>query len=461
MYAHERRWLRKLAIANDYVRVPYANGSSYASQFLHREMSARGHEVTIVGPSDPDAKPAELPPRHLSMSSIPLRNHPGFRLAMPSQASLEALRGAHFDMMLVQSASGLLFAASWLRQRHGVPLVCVNTVHMPSVYNVLLPDALNRVGPVNRVFQDGLLPLVESQTTGVYNSGDALVCLSPGLKRYWQSCGVEVPIYVIPRAIERRIFDRVGQHDPFAESAAPGGRVLVVCRHAREKEVDRVLRIFARYVVPRVDAATITLVGDGPEHEGLKALAKELGIEQRAHFVGEQGLEQMPAWYRHADAFVYASLSETYGQVVSEALWCGLPVVAMDAGMGVAGQVTDGKDGYLLDPKAPDADARFGARVEAILTTPGLHRRLSDDAVRNAKDRSDPEACVQRYFEVFEVARDHARRTPPRSPVGAYGSLASWAGLHTLAGALGLLRRPVELNRNGAATGSWTFGPAS
>ena len=43
MYSHERQWLRRLAIVNDYVRIPYANGSSYASQFLYREMTARGH----------------------------------------------------------------------------------------------------------------------------------------------------------------------------------------------------------------------------------------------------------------------------------------------------------------------------------------------------------------------------------------------------------------------------------
>ena len=92
MYSHERRWLRRLAILNDYVRIPYANGSSYASQFLYREMSARGHEVTIVGPDDPDAQPSELPPRHISLPSIPLRNHPGLHLAMPSRSSLQALK---------------------------------------------------------------------------------------------------------------------------------------------------------------------------------------------------------------------------------------------------------------------------------------------------------------------------------------------------------------------------------
>jgi glycosyltransferase involved in cell wall biosynthesis len=461
MYPHERQWLRRLAILNDYVRIPYANGSSYASQFLYREMSARGHEVTIVGPEDPDAKLSELPPRHISLPSIPLRNHPGFYLAMPSKSSLDALRDANFDMQLVQSPSGLLFAGSWLRQQHGVPLVCVNTVHMPSVYNVVLPDALNHTESMNRLFQERVMPWVESNTIDCYNSGDALVCLSPGLKRYWEDRGIEVPIYVIPRAVEKRIFDRTGEDDPFAGDAPRGARLLIVCRHAREKEVDRVVRTFARYVYPRVEGATLTLVGDGPEHETLKQLAKELQVDHRTYFVGEQGLQQMPAFYRHADLFVYASLSETYGQVVSEALWCGLPVVAMDDGMGVAGQVTDGEDGFLVNPTAEDAERRFGAHVELLLTKPALRRQMSEQATRNAKHRSDPEACVQRYLEVFEVAKDHARRMPGGSQLKAYRALARWAGMHATAGAMGLMRKPVELNRNHAATGTWTLAAAS
>lgn len=461
MYSHERKWLKRLAILNDYVRVPYANGSSYASQFLYREMTARGVEATVVGPDDPGAEPGELPPRHIALPSIPLRNHPGFFLAMPSRGSLESLRQAGFDMMLVQSPSGLLYAGSYLRQQEGIPLVCVNTLHMPSVYNVVLPDVLNQVRPVNRFFEDGVVPLVESQSTDVYNTGDALVCLSPGLKQYWRDRGVEVPIHVIPRAIERRIFDRVGHADPFPPNAMPGARLLVVCRHAREKQVDRVIRIFARHVAPEVAGATLTLVGDGPEHEALQRLARDLGVAHRTFFMGERALLEMPAWYRHADLFVYASLSETYGQVVSEALWCGLPVVAMNDGMGVAGQVTDGEDGFLVDPKPPDADAKLGHHVELLLTKPLLRRQMSEHAVCNAHDRSDPEACVQRYLEVFEVAKDHARRHPGGSALKAYGSLASWTGLHAFVGALGLIRKPVELNRNQAETGNWTFAAAS
>ena len=445
--------MRNLAIFNDYVRVPYANGSSYASQFLYREMSARGVDVTVVGPKDPDARPDELPPRQISMPSLPIRNQPGLHLAMPSRASLKALKDANFDMMLLQSPGGLLYAGRYLREQHGVPMVCVNTLHMPSVYNTVLPDRLNQVKPVNRVFTDHLIPLVESESVNVYNSGEALVCLSPGLEKYWRDRGVTVPIHVIPRAIERRVFDQSSKNDPFPADAKPGARLVVVCRHVREKEVDRLLRIFARYVYPRVPDVTLTLVGDGPEHEALQVLAKELRVDHRTYFVGEQSLHAMPIWYRNADLFVYTSLSETYGQVVSEALWCGLPVVAMQDGMGVAGQVADGDDGFLIDPNAEDADEDFGRRVRLLLEKPALRAQMSANAVRNAKLRSDPEACVRRYLEVFEVAKDRAKQNPSYSPRKPYGILAYWTALHAAYSALGMLRKPSDMNRNQAPAG--------
>jgi hypothetical protein len=129
--------------------------------------------------------------------------------------------------------------------------------------------------------------------------------------------------------------------------------------------------------------------------------------------------------------------------------------------MGVAGQVTGGEDGFLVDPKSEDADRQFGAHIELLLSKATLRREMSEKATRNAKDRSDPEACVKRYLEVFEVGKDHAARHPGGSQLVAYRSLARWAGMHSTLAAMGLLRKPVELNRNQAATGTWTLSAAS
>ena len=56
-------WPKKVAILSDYLRLPYANGATFACQFLYRELRKRGCEVTVIGPADPAAR-AELRARY-------------------------------------------------------------------------------------------------------------------------------------------------------------------------------------------------------------------------------------------------------------------------------------------------------------------------------------------------------------------------------------------------------------
>ena len=80
--------------------------------------------------------------------------------------------------------------------------------------------------------------------------------------------------------------------------------------------------------------ATLTLVGDGPDREYYERVAQSLGAGDRVIFTGEVPWTKMADFYRYADVFLHASLSETYGNVLGEALWCGTPTVAFADGMG-------------------------------------------------------------------------------------------------------------------------------
>lgn len=439
----------RLGILNDYVRIPYANGSSFASQFLYREFRKRGADVTVVGPKDPKAVAEELPPSHVLFSALPFRIHPGVQLPLPNPKSLKDLASANLSLLVAQSGSALLDAGLWLRRNHNVPLVCVNTIHLPAVYDVLLPEALHKTPWIVKLFENHVIPWVERANARVYNGGDGLVVLSEGLKSYWQDRGVTVPISVIPRSVDPSVFDRRPERDPFPASARRGSRLLVLCRHTREKNIDRLLRLFATKIAPFEPDATLTLVGDGPDHDTFRELANRLGVGHRCHFPGEISLTDTPAWYRHADVFVYTSLSETYGQVVSEALWCGLPVVALADGKGVSDQVIDGSDGYLVDPKAADGDERFAAHVLGLLRDPELRAGFSERAEKKARHRSDPERCVRAYEETFAAAIAYSREFPKRqSAVTKRTPLLHWAALHLLLAVLGCLRPPGIVNRH-------------
>lgn len=453
-------WPARIGILNDYVRVPYANGSSFASQFLYREFKKRGHRVTVIGPDDPETRPADLPERAVSFVSLPLRNHPGVHLALPSRRRLRRLEREQLDVVLAQTGSALLEAGVWLRARRGVPLVCVNTIHMPSVYNVVLPQSLYRTR-ADDAFREHLVPWIEQQMVSAYNQSDGLVVLARGLKRYWEDRGVRVPIHVVPRAVDAAVFDADPGPDPFPSAAKRGARLLVVCRQTREKGVAELLEIFAKFVAPVAVDATLTLVGDGPDRDTFVELAERLGIEQRVFFAGEQPLGQIPSFLKHADVFVYTSLSETYGQVVSEAQWCGLPVVALADDMGVSQQIQDGETGFLIAPTGDPEQVkwRFAKAVLRLLHEPRERERLSHDAATRVRQRARIDVSVARYYEAFAVAREHHARTMNGAdPGGEARSLARWTGLHLTLAGVGLLRPPGILNRNQARQPSWDSG---
>jgi hypothetical protein len=215
-----------------------------------------------------------------------------------------------------------------------------------------------------------------------------------------------------------------------------------------------------------VPEATLTLVGDGPDHELFQRVAAELGVADRCWFPGEFPVTQVPQFYRHADVFVYASMSETYGQVVSEALWCGLPVVAFADGMGVSQQVEHDVTGMLIEPtKDIDAaDWRFGRAVVSLLRNTRKRQGLAATAARHARDRCSPERNVDRFFMAFEAARRHADATVRKNLNGSRLNeakhAARWLAINSLVYGLGRMRAPAVVNRHGRKQPTWNDLPA-
>ena len=105
-------------------------------------------------------------------------------------------------------------------------------------------------------------------------------------------------------------------------------------------------------------------VGDGPARPELEAR-----MGSSARFVGYQGGTDLADYYASADLFAFASLTETFGNVVLEALATGLPVVAIRAG-GVGEIVRSGETGILVEPGSPPsqmAGALIGLADDAVL----------------------------------------------------------------------------------------------
>jgi glycosyltransferase involved in cell wall biosynthesis len=433
--ARQGRPLR-VAILSDFTRIPYANGAVFQTRFLYQQLRRCGHEVTVIGPHDPDATPEELAPGTVALPSVPLRTYPGVHLPLPLAPWIFDPARWNFDICFAQTTSLLIEFGIWLRKMKGVPLLCVNTTHLVAAYDVLLPEKLSR----SDLLQTGVLFTLkrpfEKLFSRMYNQSDGLVVLSEGLRSYWRERGVTVPIHVIPRTVQPEVFDRPLGPDPythlFDREGLPqrGPRLLCAGRHTREKAQDRVIRAFAKHVLPREPDATLTLVGEGPDTERYRRLARELGTEHRVFFTGEVAWTTMPDFYRYADLFVHGSLSETYGNVLGEALWCGTPTIAFADGMGVSSQIQDGVNGVLFAPGKGEeaeaaADAAFGRAAVELLRDPQARATIGRAAAKRARERCSPMAVEQRIADAFQDAQDHATACGLR-PVATRPRMVQW-----------------------------------
>ncbi len=409
----------RIAILSDFVRIPYANGAVFQTRSLYRSLRQCGHDVTIIGPRDPEARPDELAPGTIELPSVPLKMYPGVHLPVPIESWVYDADRWDFDLCYAQTTSMLLEFGVWLRKMRGIPLVCVNTTHLVAAYDCLLPEALSKIPAVHRTVDLTLKRPFESLFADIYNGSDGLVVLSEGLRTYWRERGVTVPIHVVPRAVSRDVFERPLGDDPYpalferAGIGASGLRLLCAGRHTREKSQDRLIRIFAKHVLPSERDAVLVLVGDGPDRAYYERVAAELGVRDRVLFPGEVPFSAMPDFYRYADVFVHTSLSETYGNSLGEALYCGMPAVAMADGMGTSSQITDGKSGILIAPHTPseeDADVAFAEAVLRLAKDPILRKELGQGAERAARDRRSPEVVEERLAQAFRCAERHAMR---------------------------------------------------
>jgi glycosyltransferase involved in cell wall biosynthesis len=179
--------------------------------------------------------------------------------------------------------------------------------------------------------------------------------------------------------------------------------------------VDFVVEAFRRAssLVPR-GVVHLIIAGTGPCEAELKASAPPdvsfLGFLDRQ--------TRLPDLYANCDAFAFASLTETLGLVVLEAMATGLPVIAAPVG-GVQDHVRDGVNGLTYDPGDPSAMARGMALLASEFE---LTRRLARGARRTAEALSwdlELDRLDVSYREVCErsAARVSGRRSDPEGRV--------------------------------------------
>ena len=182
-----------------------------------------------------------------------------------------------------------------------------------------------------------------------------------------------------PRGVDGRLFrpDRPGRAAVRSAIGAGPDDVVIghVSRLAPEKNVGYLADALAIVAEAR-PAVRFLFVGDGPERANL-----ERRMGPNARFAGYRSGADLADHFAACDSFAFASLTETFGNVVLEAMASGLPVVAIRAG-GVADIVRPGGTGLLVEPS--EAPAAFADRLIRLVDDAALRRDLAESARSHA-----------------------------------------------------------------------------
>ncbi len=182
----------------------------------------------------------------------------------------------------------------------------------------------------------------------------------------------------------------------FAAASRGGGGVLTVGRLTEQKRIDVVIDAVAWLRAQGRDVP-LTVVGDGPERESLAARAESAGIGQHTRFVGAVEPERIPEMLGDADVFAFAAEREGLGLAVGEALMSGVPVAAVRSG-GVSDLVAQGDGGRLVDEADP---AALGAAMGELLQSGSVARAAAAAAGEVLKQHLAPDYAADVFEAVY------------------------------------------------------------
>ena len=183
------------------------------------------------------------------------------------------------------------------------------------------------------------------------------------------------------------------------DSPSFSGRNLIVYsgQIVRGKGVDVLLESLARVKSP----FECLIFGDGGQRAECELLSKRLGLEDRVHFAGFVPQRSIAEAYRDASVAVMSSLwPEPFGAAGLEAMRCGLPVVAFDAGA-ISEWLLDGVNGFLVPWKDRDA---FAQKVDTLLRDKALARGLGQSGRQFADERFNFTAYIDGLEDLFSRA---------------------------------------------------------
>lgn len=399
---------------------PRVNGVVVSVQSFAAELLKLGHTVCIVA--------VEYPDDYIFGSGIDSTggriDNPNFSIVrVPSQPIIFSKedRLARFEKwffvkkkMDAYRPDIIHINSEWLMGYFGAVYARLRKVPCIFTFHTLWEDYIQNYAPLlNRKISH---KIGRDLVKFYLRSADHILAPTPRIVETVKAYGVETPVELLPTGISEALFkydpERLKSIRQNLYEKLPGltGKkiLLFAGRVAKEKNISFLLPVLKKVnkLLTGSASAALLIAGDGLYMPELKQLVEKENLKDSVFYLGYIERPVLAYLYTIADVFVFPSKTETQGLVTAEAMFAGLPVVAIGE-MGTVDVMQGDHGGFMV----PDDEDEFADRVFRLLTDSELYNEKVEEGkawsrqwtISALTDRLEGAYC--RCIEAFAVGR--------------------------------------------------------
>jgi glycosyltransferase involved in cell wall biosynthesis len=375
---------------------PEVNGVAMSMARLVNGLHERHHDVQLVRPQQSPAGAREVRFDEVLTGGWPIPRYPNLRMGLPSKRALVRLWSLRRPDVVHIATEGPLGWSALQAARH---------LHLP-----ITSDFRTNFHAYGQHYGIAWLtrPIL-AYLRQFHNRTHCTMVPTDALRNELAASGF-MRLQVVGRGVDTTLFNPTKRSTALRSSWSAGANTLVLAyvgRLAAEKNLDAVLAAYQATRALRTDTQLL-FVGDGPLRGSLRERCPQ------AIFAGHRGGDDLAAHYASADVFLFPSQTETFGNVTTEAMASGLPVVAFDCA--AAGQlIRSGCNGML----AIGHDNSAFVRAALPLATDAMLRGSLGAAARQTACSIDWHSVVSRFERVMSHTIDSRQKVSTLNPATA------------------------------------------